>query len=308
MKRCPTCQSTYTDDSLTFCLTDGAALVGGAAFNPQATLPDELQVTLPNQNAATLRDDPAEPSFPQQPAALAQSPAPPAYNAPPAGWNPPAWRPLVSQPIPPPRRRNLTPWVVGGLVSLLLGAAVVVWAIIAARRPADETANTANRGNGNVQVVGNNTNGNNSNGSPRNQNTSRNNNNSATTEEDAPPTDPDVVLTQLTALEYEWNDANIKGNKAAVRRILADEFRGVGGDGSVKNKEQLLATLEPEPLIASLKLSDLKISLAGDTVVLTGLNTARSTRGQVLKFRFTDTFLWRDGRWQAISSQASQVR
>jgi hypothetical protein len=116
------------------------------------------------------------------------------------------------------------------------------------------------------------------------------------------------VLTQLTALEYEWNDANIKGNKAAVRRILADEFRGVGADGSVQNKEQLLASLKPEPIIASLKLSDLKISLAGGTVVLTGLNTATSTRGQVLRFRFTDTFLWRDGRWQAISSQASQVK
>jgi len=61
-------------------------------------------------------------------------------------------------------------------------------------------------------------------------------------------------------------------------------------------------------MIAKLKLDDLKISLAGDTAVLTGLNTATSTRGQVLKFRFTDTFLWRDGRWQAISSQASQVK
>jgi hypothetical protein len=72
--------------------------------------------------------------------------------------------------------------------------------------------------------------------------------------------------------------------------------------------EQLLASLKPEPLIASLKLDDLKISLAGGTVVLTGLNTATSTKGQVLRFRFTDTFLWRDGRWQAISSQASQVK
>ena len=74
MKRCPTCQSTYTDDSLTFCLTDGAALVGVAAFNPQATLPDELQATLPNQNASTLRDDQAE----QHP-----YPQPPGFNA----WN-----------------------------------------------------------------------------------------------------------------------------------------------------------------------------------------------------------------------------
>ncbi|HYG82229.1 MAG TPA: nuclear transport factor 2 family protein [Pyrinomonadaceae bacterium] len=304
MKRCPTCQSTYTDDSLTFCLTDGAELVGGVAINAQATLPDELKATLPNQNASTLRDDYAGTPYPQPPAALAQSPAAqPGYNAPPAGWNPPAWRPAVSQPLPPPpRRRNLTPWVAGGLLVLLLGAAIAVWAVIASRRSASETANVADQGDRDVQVAGDN-----SNGPPRNQNKNRNDNRAAP-EEHAPPTDPDVVLTQLTALEYEWNDANIKGNKAAVRRILADEFRGVGADGSVQNKEQLLASMKPEPMIASLKLSDLKISLAGDTVVLTGLNTATSTRGQVLKFRFTDTFLWRDGRWQAISSQASQVK
>ena len=300
MKRCPTCQSTYTDDSLTFCLTDGATLVGTASFNPQATLPDELKATLPNQNASTLRDDPAERPFPQQPAALAQSP--PGFNAPHAGWNPYAPRPVMAQPVPQTRRRNLTPWVAGALVALLLGGAIVVWAVIASRRSASETANAANRGSDNVQVAGNN-----SNGSPRNQNANGNSNRAAS-DEDAPPTDPGLVLTQLTALEYEWNDANIKGNKAAVRRILADEFRGVGADGSVKNKEQLIASLEPEPIIASLKLSDLKISLAGGAVVLTGLNTATSTRGQVLKFRFTDTFLWRDGRWQAISSQASQVK
>ncbi|HWT00587.1 MAG TPA: nuclear transport factor 2 family protein [Pyrinomonadaceae bacterium] len=303
MKRCPTCQSTYTDDSLTFCLTDGAALFDAAAYSPQATLPDELKATLPNQNASTLRDDAAAPPYPPPPAALAQSPAAqPGYNAQPAGWNPPSWRPAVSPPLQP-RRRNLTPWVAGGLLVLLLGAAIVVWAVIASRRPpGNETANVAGEGNANVEIAGNN-----SNGSPRNQNRNRNNNR-ATTEDDAPPTDPNLVLSQLTALEYEWNDANIKGNKAAVRRILADEFRGVGADGSVQNKEQLLASMKPEPMIKSLKLSDLKISLAGDTVVLTGLNTATSTRGQVLKFRFTDTFLWRDGRWQAISSQASQVK
>ncbi len=301
MKRCPTCQSTYTDDSLTFCLTDGATLVGTASFNPQATLPDELKATLPNQNASTLRDDFAERPFAPQPAALAQSP-PPGFNAPHAEWNPHAPRRVMAQPAPPTRRRNLTPWVAGGLIALLLGGAIVVWAVIASRRNGSGTANAANRGSDNVQVPGNN-----SNGSPRTQN-ANGNNNRAPSEEDAAPTDPGLVLTQLRALEYEWNDANIKGNKAAVRRILADEFRGVGADGSVKNKEQLIASLEPEPIIASLKLSDLKISLAGGAVVLTGLNTATSTRGQVLKFRFTDTFLWRDGRWQAISSQASQVK
>lgn len=303
MKRCPTCQSTYTDDSLSFCLTDGAALVDAAAFNAQATLPNEFQATLRDENRATLPDDhQATLPYPQQGIVNPPSAITSRVNAPPAGWTPQSWRPALSQPVPSLRQRNSTPWIVGGLVFLLLGAVITVWAIIASRDSSGENSTPVNRSGNSNQVASDSPNK-----SPQNRNANRNVNQSGT-DVDAPPTDHDLVLTQLTALEYEWNDANIKGNRAAVRRILADEFRGVGADGSVKNKEQILATLEPEPMIASLRLSDLKISLAGATVVLTGLNTAKSTEGQVLRFRFTDTFLWRDGRWQAISSQASQVK
>jgi ketosteroid isomerase-like protein len=42
MKRCPTCNRTYTDDTLRFCLQDGSSLVAdsqaGAASDPEATL------------------------------------------------------------------------------------------------------------------------------------------------------------------------------------------------------------------------------------------------------------------------------
>lgn len=306
MKRCPTCQSTYTDDSLSFCLTDGATLLDAAAFNPQATLPNEFETTLRDENRATLSDDNQQTlKYPQQHISDVPSPAipRPAQPPPPAGWNSPAWRPAVPQYAPPPRQRNSAPWIIGGLLFLFLGGLIVVWAIIASRKSSDDTTARPiiESRNDNQSTNGN------PNDSPENRNSTGNVNHSGT-DVDSVPTDPGLVLSQLTALEYEWNDANIKGNKAAVRRLLADEFRGVGADGSVKNKEELISTLKPEPLIASLKLSDLKVSLAGGTVVLTGLNTAKSTRGQVLRFRFTDTFLWRDGRWQAISSQASQVK
>jgi hypothetical protein len=302
MKRCPKCQSTYTDDSLSFCLTDGATLLDAPLFNPQATLPNEFQSTLRDETRATLSDDNQQTlRYPQQHVSDVPAPPPPRPAGPPAGWNNPAWRPAVPQHAPP-RQRNSTPWIIGGLLFLFLGGVIAVWAIMASRKSSDDTPRPIIESGNNGQGANSNTNS-----SPKNRNSTQNVNHSEK-DADSAPTDPELVLTQLTALEYEWNDANIKGNKAAVRRLLADEFRGVGADGSVQNKEELISTTKPEPEIASLKLSDLKISLAGTTVVLTGLNTAKSTRGQVVKFRFTDTFLWRDGRWQVISSQASQVK
>lgn len=48
MKNCPTCGSSYTDDTLVFCLQDGTALQSGAATNPLsliATLRGDSQQT-----------------------------------------------------------------------------------------------------------------------------------------------------------------------------------------------------------------------------------------------------------------------
>jgi hypothetical protein len=304
MKRCPTCQSTYTDDSLAFCLTDGATLVD-AAFNPQATLPNEFQGTLRDDNRATISDDnQATLRYPPPRGVNEQTPESYKGIAPPQGnWNPPAWTPTPHAVSSMPRR-NSTPWIIGGIVVLLLGAIVAVWLVIASRKSSGQALEPINR-----NVVGNNNQVINNNSNQSSKDDGKNGNSAQTpVDTELPPTDLDLVLSQLTAIEHEWNDANIKGNRATVRRIVADEFRGVGANGSVENKEQMLANMKPTPEIASLKLSDLKVSLAGNTAVLTGLNTAKGKNGQTITFRFTDTFLWRDGHWQAISSQATQVK
>lgn len=302
MKHCPTCQSTYTDDSLVYCLTDGATLVDSRIPNPRATLPDEFQTALRDEHRATLKDENQQ-AFPY-PAARPLNPptlaVPPPANTPHGGWNSPPpqlWTPQRPQPAPALRQRNLTPWIISAVAAFLLAVVITFLAVNSSRSAASENANlSVVQGNTNNEVANHN-----QSAPPRNKNQN-------SSDLDTPPTDPDVVLSQLTALEYEWNNANIKGDKAAVRRIVADEFRGVGADGKVANKEEMLADMTPNPHIVSLTLSDLKISLVGDTVVLTGLNTAKVKGGGVYKFRFTDTFLWRDRRWQAISSQASQVK
>jgi hypothetical protein len=317
MKRCPTCQSTYTDNTLLYCLTDGAALIENAGFDPQATFPNGPQSTLRDDNRATMPDDErATLLYPSARGTESPPVAAPGANTPREEWRPaPTWGAPTPYPATPLRRRpSYTAWIIGAVAVLVLG--IIITVIVASRRSAAETpgtnnSNVANRNanqNVNTPPPPLSVNVNQNAGGNTNQHGADNgNSNQQGAETESPPTDPDLVLSQLTALENEWNDANIKGNKAAVRRIVADEFRGVGASGSVENKEQMLASMQATPQI-SLKLSDLKVSLAGHTAVVTGLNTATSTSKQVLKFRFTDTFIWRQGRWQAISSQSSQVK
>lgn len=124
MKRCPTCQQTYADDSLRFCLEDGAPLVADTAppYNSGATLVSPT------------------PNIPQ--ASGSYPPPPPASDArthsrgartPPTGsaYGPPTQPTYpIGQQLYPPKRSSL-PWIIGGAFLLLFFGVVIVGAFLA---------------------------------------------------------------------------------------------------------------------------------------------------------------------------------
>jgi hypothetical protein len=289
MKRCSTCGSTYADDSLGFCLTDGTALTRVHAPIPQGPS------SFPSGNAA---EHPTEVLPGNAPA-----PATPVWPTIPHVWQ--GAQPAAQGNAP---KSKASTWIIGAIGLLLvlgLGAGLLVYLFKSGNETTRPAVNNGNSNNANAS------NGN-ANRNVNLQPSPKPTGDSRTTEKpvktDAPPTDTDEVLSQLTTLENEWNNANLKADRAAIVRILADEFRGVGGNGSVEDKKQYLASMSPNTDIKTLTLSDLNVSLTGNNAVLTGLNTAKFKNGARQVYRFTDTFIWRDGRWQAISSQATRVK
>jgi len=114
MKSCPTCNRTYPDDTLAFCLVDGAVL--SAPYEPEQTqrIPP-TRVTSPPATEV-LRDPKAD----DQPKPSLQStihaPPPPAYSP----------RPIEAEPDAP--KRSLAPWLILAGAILLVGVLVVaVW-------------------------------------------------------------------------------------------------------------------------------------------------------------------------------------
>src|SRR3954471_7559881 len=99
MKICPTCSRKYQDETIKFCLEDGARLEGG---DPQATwhLPQEptaeTRRPVPPTTASPQATITARPEHFQ--AVRPQSPAPPEYA------------PVYAE---EPPRRNPLPWVLG---------------------------------------------------------------------------------------------------------------------------------------------------------------------------------------------------
>jgi hypothetical protein len=137
MKRCPSCNRVYTDESLSFCLDDGGKLVADAppAQDPQATLmitPATLQtmqeqarqtddnLRAQQQSVAPQQSYPPQQSSPPQYGSGARS----QYTQPNQSWNP------TPSSSPAPAKRGALPWVIGGLIVLVLGAVGVVVLVI----------------------------------------------------------------------------------------------------------------------------------------------------------------------------------
>jgi hypothetical protein len=153
MKRCPTCNQTYNDDALSFCLNDGAPLLSISDAPAPSSQPFDPNVTIP----FTMARDTA-PQAPQQ----QQSYQP---NTPPANpYSPmptPSWSPGPSS-MPAPKKSAL-PWILGGvglLIVLGIGAVVVI-AVIAGmsnsnnRNKVDVNLNNSNRNANNSNRVAN---------------------------------------------------------------------------------------------------------------------------------------------------------
>ena len=143
MKRCPTCNRTYTDLSLNFCLEDGTPLTGDAPGGPD-----------PN---ATLRypspRDTAEPP-PTEIYRPAPSTAPPRTEPPPPPSPPPQqqWSPTPTQ--APRKKSNAVWWILGGLAALVvIGVGLVVMLIALASLGSNSNFNANANANRNANVT-----------------------------------------------------------------------------------------------------------------------------------------------------------
>jgi hypothetical protein len=266
MKRCSTCNRTYTDPNLSFCIDDGTPLT-------TVETEDETTVVRPHERES---DD----------------------------WNPVAYRPpppYVPPGTPDRPRRRVWPWVVGIAGAFLLGifAIGIVAGILAPRlmrarqneRPRvtvrqPDNSNTAENSNSNTAPAPGNTNSN----STEHANT-------------PPPTDHDQVLAQLKELENEWTIANLNADKKKLDRILADDYAGQESEeGGLQTKTEYIETIERDTQVEKWDFSDLNLLLSGDRATLSGIITY-FLRDRSVSFDFKDRFVWRDGRWQATGAE-----
>lgn len=115
----------------------------------------------------------------------------------------------------------------------------------------------------------------------------------------------------LIQLERDWDDAFHRKDVGFIESILADEFIATHGDGGRSDKAQELALVaELNEQIESSTLDEFRVKVYGDTAIvwftqhLIGPSQGRTL---AVTYRYMDIFVIREGRWQCVASQSTQV-
>ena len=108
-------------------------------------------------------------------------------------------------------------------------------------------------------------------------------------------------------MERDWGLALVKADVATLGRILADDWFGQGPPGGSSNKAGALAALKSgAPKYDSVTVGEMKVRVFGDVAVVTGTQDEKSSykgKDSSGHYVWTDVFVKRQGKWQAVVSQ-----
>ena len=106
-------------------------------------------------------------------------------------------------------------------------------------------------------------------------------------------------------LTQEWLDAETNVDRAALNRIIADDFLGTGPMGTMVSKTDVIPR---EGVSHGLNISgqDLKVRVFGDTAIVTGRGVPKGSPERP-ELRMTVVFVKRADRWQMVAGHLSAV-
>ncbi len=104
--------------------------------------------------------------------------------------------------------------------------------------------------------------------------------------------------------------AMMNADVASLDTLLANDLTYVHTGGQLQTKPGFIGSIRAKTLVyESIAPSDVSIRTYDGTAVGTGLSNMRvRTDAGVSSFgiRFTETYVWRDGRWQLVAWQAAR--
>jgi len=117
---------------------------------------------------------------------------------------------------------------------------------------------------------------------------------------------------QVEALEEQWRDAQLRGDVAAMDKLLSDDYIGISITGQVNTKEQQLDRMRLHKVaLTKLDIGERQVKLIGSIAIVTsraeveGTNEGASVKGT---YRYTRVYQrLPSGVWKITSFEATRV-
>ena len=108
----------------------------------------------------------------------------------------------------------------------------------------------------------------------------------------------------------DYDEAQIHGDKAALQRLVADDYTLVNSSGRVQTKAELIADYTtPGYKIEPFQIMEPVEKVWSDGAVMGGVVDLRGVDGGkpfAVKLRFADIWAKRNGKWQVIYTHVSR--
>jgi len=116
-------------------------------------------------------------------------------------------------------------------------------------------------------------------------------------------------VTALRQLDQERIQAQIGADAAALDRLYAEDFTGIGPSGTVRTKARVIADFTSGSLrFESITADDVQWRVYGDTAVETGRSTMNGQdKGKAVPrdTRFTRVWVKQQGHWRLVANHYS---
>ncbi len=118
---------------------------------------------------------------------------------------------------------------------------------------------------------------------------------------------------EIFQLEDKWRDALLKGDTAAMEKLLADDYMAILPNGTLQTKEETLASLRSGTThLTSIIISDRRVRFYGTTALVTSRASVKGSlpSGPISgSYRYTRVYVKdKQGAWKVVSFEASRIR
>ena len=121
-----------------------------------------------------------------------------------------------------------------------------------------------------------------------------------------------AVAKALIDLENQWVKASKESNGDALAALLAEDFVALDSDGTQRTKADVVARTKKAKWTVN-QIGDVKVSVHGDSAIVTGSWTGQGTDGGGQKIdakeRWVDTWVkMADGKWLCVAPASAPMK